>query len=115
VHIGGSARDNVAVTDKASLRASDADRERVAGELAEHMAAGRLELEEFDERLTRVYTTRARNDLAALTWGIGLVAFLIRVEKQMNVVLLDGPEGGTRLVAYGEAPGWVRERFERLR
>ena len=35
------------------MRASDADRERTAALLREHLAAGRLDEEEFHERLTR--------------------------------------------------------------
>src|SRR5512134_156676 len=49
------------------LRASDADREQVAGRLREHFAAGRLDVEEFKERLDAVYAARTMGELAALT------------------------------------------------
>lgn len=49
------------------LRASDRDRTTVATALGEHMAAGRLTLAEYEERLTRVYETKTLGGLAALT------------------------------------------------
>jgi len=49
------------------LRASDSDRAAVATALGEHMAAGRLTLAEYEERLTQVYATKTFGGLAALT------------------------------------------------
>ena len=49
------------------LRASDADRTAVATALGEHMAAGRLTVAEYDERLARAYTARTYGELAELT------------------------------------------------
>jgi hypothetical protein len=49
------------------LRAADADRAAVAGILGEHMARGRLTLDEYDERLTRAYAARTFGELEALT------------------------------------------------
>jgi hypothetical protein len=49
------------------LRASDSDRTAVATALGEHMAAGRLTLAEYEERLTQVYETKTFGGLAALT------------------------------------------------
>ena len=49
------------------LRASDSDRSAVATALGEHMAAGRLTLAEYEERLTRVYETKTLGGLATLT------------------------------------------------
>jgi Domain of unknown function (DUF1707) len=49
------------------LRAADADREAVATRLGEHMAAGRLTVAEYDERLARVYAAKTYGDLDALT------------------------------------------------
>ena len=49
------------------LRASDADRAEVAAALGGHMAAGRLTVDEYDERLTRAYAARTRGELAELT------------------------------------------------
>jgi hypothetical protein len=47
------------------LRVGDAERERVADQLAEHHAAGRLTLTELDERLTATLSARTRDELAA--------------------------------------------------
>jgi Domain of unknown function (DUF1707) len=44
-------------------RASDADRDRAAAALREHLAAGRLTLEEFDQRLDQAYAARTLGDL----------------------------------------------------
>lgn len=49
------------------LRASDADRERTADTLRRSAGDGRLETDELDERLTRVYAARTLGELAALT------------------------------------------------
>lgn len=49
------------------LRCSDADREKVVNELREHYAAGRLTLEEFDERSDVAYQAKTFGALAGLT------------------------------------------------
>ena len=49
--------------DPRQLRASDADRERVAEVLRTAAAEGRLDLDEVDERLHAVYTARTYADL----------------------------------------------------
>ncbi|MFF2551898.1 DUF1707 domain-containing protein [Nocardia sp. NPDC058058] len=45
-------------------RASDAERAHVAEALGRHMADGRLNVAEYNERLNRVYGTATREDLA---------------------------------------------------
>ena len=49
-----------------SVRASDADRERVADRLRDHTVAGRLTTEELDERSGRAFAARTRDQLDAL-------------------------------------------------
>ncbi|GII29462.1 DUF1707 domain-containing protein [Planotetraspora mira] len=49
------------------MRASDGDRERVAAALREHVAEGRLTVDEFNERLEGVYQSRTYGELAKLT------------------------------------------------
>ncbi len=49
-----------------SIRASDADRERVAASLRDHYAAGRLTSDEFNERLDKTYAATTLGDLAGL-------------------------------------------------
>jgi hypothetical protein len=43
---------------KRGMRASDADRDRSAAALSGHYAAGRLTLEEFQERLDRAFAAK---------------------------------------------------------
>lgn len=49
--------------DPGSVRASDDEREQVAAQLRQHLAAGRLTVEEFRERLDEAFTARTRADL----------------------------------------------------
>lgn len=48
------------------MRASDAERERIAEVLREAVAEGRLEMEEFDQRLDRAYRARTHGELEPL-------------------------------------------------
>lgn len=48
------------------MRASDADRDLIAERLREGFAEGRLNAEEFEERLDAVYASRTRGELAPL-------------------------------------------------
>jgi Domain of unknown function (DUF1707) len=50
----------------AKIRASDADRDRAAAALREHLGAGRLTIEEFDERLDRTYAAKTLGELDEL-------------------------------------------------
>ncbi len=54
------------MSDPSSLRVADADREQLAQELREHMLAGRLTSEEFEQRLERLYAATTRGELDAL-------------------------------------------------
>jgi hypothetical protein len=49
------------------LRAADNDRAAVATVLGQHMAAGRLTVDEYDERLSRAYAARTYGELDQLT------------------------------------------------
>ncbi|HEY2641644.1 MAG TPA: DUF1707 domain-containing protein [Streptosporangiaceae bacterium] len=49
-----------------NIRASDADRDRVATLLREHHAAGRLTAQEFSERLDKAFDSRTVGDLNEL-------------------------------------------------
>ncbi|MEU4313637.1 DUF1707 domain-containing protein [Nocardia sp. NPDC024068] len=44
-------------------RASDAERDRIVGELGRHLGEGRLDLTEYDQRVAQVYRTTTREDL----------------------------------------------------
>ena len=49
------------------MRAGDADREHLVEQLREHHAAGRLTLDEFDERMTKAYAAKTYGELRTLT------------------------------------------------
>ena len=49
------------------LRAADADREQVADLLQRHTAAGRLTLDEYEQRVTAAWRATTLGELAALT------------------------------------------------
>jgi hypothetical protein len=51
------------VSQDPALRAGDADRDRVAEQLREHFAAGRLTEDELQERLEAAYSARTFGDL----------------------------------------------------
>ena len=48
------------------LRVSDAERQAVTDRLAEHFSSGRLDQEEFDERVSRAMSAKTRADLGGL-------------------------------------------------
>ncbi|MEU5143295.1 DUF1707 domain-containing protein [Streptomyces sp. NPDC021139] len=67
--------------DAPELRASDADRERVAEVLRDALAEGRLDMTEFEERLDATYRARTYGELAPITRDlpVGEVAAAPRV------------------------------------
>ncbi|WP_405980524.1 DUF1707 domain-containing protein [Streptomyces sp. NBC_00158] len=56
-----------AAAEPPALRASDADRERVVDRLRDAVAEGRLDMEEFEERLEAAYKSRTYAELEPLT------------------------------------------------
>ncbi|HEX2904923.1 MAG TPA: DUF1707 domain-containing protein [Jatrophihabitans sp.] len=54
------------VSSRPELRIGTAERERAAAELSRHLTAGRLELDEFDERVKAAYAARTERELAVL-------------------------------------------------
>ena len=62
---GNSAADRT-TAGRAGLRVSDAERDAVAAELAEHLQDGRLDAAEFDERVGQAVTAKTRGDLDGL-------------------------------------------------
>lgn len=49
------------------MRAADTDREAIAGRLGDHMAAGRLSVAEYEDRVARAYAAKTYGELAELT------------------------------------------------
>ncbi|MBB1244973.1 DUF1707 and DUF2154 domain-containing protein [Streptomyces durbertensis] len=70
------------------MRASDADRERVAARLREGYAEGRLDVDEFEQRLAATYASRTYGDLEPLLRDLPLPA------ESGTTVARNGP-GGT--------------------
>ncbi|GAA0651051.1 DUF1707 domain-containing protein [Streptomyces thermocarboxydovorans] len=67
------------------LRASDADRERVADILREALAEGRLDMEEFGERLDATYKARTYGELEPITRDLpnaGAAAPVVSLNKE---------------------------------
>jgi hypothetical protein len=55
------------------IRASDRDRERTASQLREHHALGRLDAQEYHDRLDKVYEAKTVADLDELTADLPVV------------------------------------------
>ncbi|WP_310529857.1 DUF1707 domain-containing protein [Nocardioides sp.] len=51
-------------------RIGDAEREVATSRLGDHFAAGRLDHEEYDERLDAIWSARTRADLDQLFWDL---------------------------------------------
>jgi Domain of unknown function (DUF1707) len=51
---------------RGAIRVSDAERDQAVAELSEHYQAGRLTLEEFDDRSSQALRARTGSDLGAL-------------------------------------------------
>jgi hypothetical protein len=78
------------------LRAADADRSAVADVLGAHLSAGRLTVEEYDQRLVRAWSARTYGELAELTADLPA--------SPPHPAADSTPRPATRPVAYG--PWW---------
>ena len=77
--------------DAPELRASDADRERVAEVLRDALAEGRLDMEEFEERLDATYKARTYGELAPITRDLPSAAPAGTVGTAPRVSMTKGP------------------------
>jgi hypothetical protein len=102
------------VPERAELRVSDQDRERVGRELREHFAAGRLTEDELDERVQAAYEARTEGELEALTADLPRLpatraderAELAKRRGELQRRLLQ--RSGGAVVAFGVCTGiWV--------
>jgi len=66
--VNGNTRDAALATRSAvpDLRVSDAERDVAVAELSEHFQAGRLDQEEFSERMAKALNSRTERELSAL-------------------------------------------------
>jgi hypothetical protein len=88
----------------AELRASDADRERVADVLRHAAGEGRLTVDELDERLNATYASVTRADLERLVEDVPVDGALLPAIGQAaapvasGVALRPGAEGGSHWI-----------------
>ena len=68
------------------LRAADADRAAVATVLGQHMSAGRLTVDEYDERLARTYAAKTYGELEELTADLPATVPAPRTESTLPAV-----------------------------
>lgn len=72
--LGNRLPPSVNLPEPSELRASDADRERVARELRDHCAAGRLTPDELEQRLGAVFTSSSDRQLAEVSRDLPAMA-----------------------------------------
>jgi hypothetical protein len=88
-----------------SLRASDEQRERAAGDIREHFAAGRLDEDELDQRVQAAYAARTQGELSAVLADLPKLpatpaqqkAELVQRRHQLQSRLLQEAGGGLGL------------------
>jgi hypothetical protein len=91
------------------LRVSDADRDRAIAELSQHFQAGRLTLEEFDERSGQAVRAKTGRDLAGLFTDLpsaqdrALDIWDPRIPGDLR-----GPEGAVAVPRAGRHPAAAR-------
>src|SRR3712207_1670481 len=88
------------------LRASDADRERVADILRDALAEGRLDMGEFEERLDATYRARTYGELAPITRDLpaeGVTAPALSLHKEPAA----GPGWRGRIVGGEGSSTWA--------
>jgi hypothetical protein len=101
------------------LRASDADRERVAKILHDAMAEGRLSVNELDERLQTVYKSKTLGELAPITSDLPMVGStgtsLQQAPQRLPSEKIGGTPGATASFAmmsgFERTGNWVVPRF----
>jgi hypothetical protein len=90
--------------DRPELRASDTDRERVAEHLRDALAEGRLDMEEFEERLEATYKARTYGELTPITRDLpvaGITAPAVSLHKEPAA---DGSWAGRVVGGDGTSP-----------
>jgi hypothetical protein len=94
------------VPDPRQMRASDADREKVAQVLQQAHGEGRLDLHELDERLGAVYAAKTYGDLVPLTADLGVPAPTVLpmpIQHNLPASRIGGTPGSTTSFAFWSA------------
>ncbi|MFD3425631.1 DUF1707 domain-containing protein [Nocardia fluminea] len=84
-------------------RASDAERNAIVAQLSTHLADGRLDLNEYDLRVAKVYATTTRDELAVV------LSDLPALKKQQQADAPVERKSGTRFPVWQriEAGSWL--------
>ncbi|MFB7378461.1 DUF1707 SHOCT-like domain-containing protein [Kitasatospora purpeofusca] len=99
------ARPEHAPVAEAEIRASDADRERVAELLRDAYAEGRLDVEEHAERIEAAYAAKTLGDLVPLTRDLPVHSGISFEKPPLgDPGAVPRPDGPVRLPARNEAP-----------
>jgi hypothetical protein len=91
------------VPDPRQMRASDADREKVAQVLQQAHGEGRLDLHELDERLASLYAAKTYGELAPLTADLGVptpAVLPMPIQHNMPASRIGGTPGSTTSFAF---------------
>lgn len=91
------------------MRASDADRDRVAATLREHCAQGRITMDELQERLDATYEARTLGQLDAVTHDLpeeDLHELPVPARQRTSYAPVERPSGG-RLEPTGTRAMWA--------
>ncbi|MFD0199520.1 MULTISPECIES: DUF1707 SHOCT-like domain-containing protein [Saccharothrix] len=91
------------VPDPRQMRASDADREKVAQVLQQAHGEGRLDLHELDERLAAVYAAKTYGELVPLTADLGVAGPSVMpmpLQQNLPANRIGGTPGSTVSFAF---------------
>ena len=88
------------------MRASDADRERVANIVREAAGDGRLTMEELDERLDAVYAAKTYAELEPITRDLPATGTAHAPVPAQSSAVQDGRIGGVAS-SEGASPSWA--------
>lgn len=86
------------------MRIGDREREQAVAQLGRAFAEGRLDLDEYDDRVASAYSARTASDLVHLTADLP-VAFKRRGSSGQHISPAMGP--GRRARALTDEPSWL--------
>ncbi|MET8163098.1 DUF1707 domain-containing protein [Streptomyces sp. NPDC005329] len=89
------------------LRASDADRERVAEVLRDALAEGRLDMTEFEERLEETYKARTYRELAPITRDLPVAGVVPPPAMSLHKEPLEDGSWAGRIVGGEGSSTWA--------
>lgn len=96
------------MTQSPSIRASDDDRQRIVDLLGEHHVAGRLDTDEFSERMEAAYAAKTLGDLAHLMRDLPPIP---SPPARASSGRRDGPGAQRTSAARGATASWLATAF----